>query len=73
MIQSQPNKTLFVACYTEYTLYSIHQCTPRTTVFRVFFVTVQTIDPLSEGLVTPPLVVEKLSPRLSFFIICFLA
>ena len=27
----------------------------------------QTIDPLSEGLVTPPLGVEKLSPRLNFF------
>ena len=28
---------------------------------------VQVIDPLSEGLVTPPLGVEKLSPRLNFF------
>ena len=33
----------------------------------------QTIDPLSEGLVTltPPLGVEKLSPKLNFFDIMF--
>ena len=29
--------------------------------------TVSIIDPLSEGLVTPPLGVEKLSPRFNFF------
>ena len=33
----------------------------------VAVVFVRSIDPLSEGLVTPPLAVEKLSPRLSFF------
>ena len=30
-------------------------------------VSVAIIDPLSEGLVTPPLGVEKLSPRFNFF------
>ena len=42
--------------------------------FSLYYIfSVFPIDPLSEGLVTPPLGVEKLSPRLNFLIICFLA
>ena len=36
------------------------------TLYSVYCI-VYSIDPLSEGLVTPPLGVEKLSPRLNFF------
>ena len=67
----------FCVCSIQYifhTMYSIQYivytvCSIQYIVYTVCSIQyiIYTIDPLSEGLVTPPLGVEKLSPRFNFF------